>query len=350
MPERTVVAWNSMISGYEQNGFAEEAIGLFNTMRDFGIEFDSATFVSVLSACSQLGAFGLGCWVHEYVENKGIDVNVVLGTAFINMYARCRNVRKAREIFDWMEGRNVVAWTAMISAYGMHGYGREAIDIFHMMKTGGPPPNDVTFIAVLSACAHAGLVSEGHNVLINGLSKQGPVPDALRIIYHALERGIRHGIFTYNTLIDGWCRLEQLEYGIKLYTQMGKLDVLPDVVTYTRGFAPDVVTYCNLIDGFCEKRNLTAGLSIFKLVLKNGVYPDIAVYIVLISMFFKEGRVKNALELFRQMIEKVKKNGWKLFGTLLQQKGFSESSLMNDALTFKPNSGDDKRVITSRPI
>ncbi|KAK2969206.1 hypothetical protein RJ640_024537 [Escallonia rubra] len=137
-----------------------------------------------------------------------------------------------------------------------------------------------------------------HNVLINGLSKQGRVPDALRIIYHALERGIRHGIFTYNTLIDGWCRLEQLEYGIKLYTQMGKLDVLPD-----RGFAPDVVTYCNLIDGFCEKRNLTAGLSIFKLVLKNGVYPDIAVYIVLISMFFKEGRVKNALELFRQVSE-----------------------------------------------
>ncbi|KAK3002932.1 hypothetical protein RJ639_019097 [Escallonia herrerae] len=160
-----------------------------------------------------------------------------------------------------------------------------------------------------------------YNFVIVGSFKKDEVEMGLEFHRAMIERGfalkafglfglmIKHGIepsvVTYSCLIDVICKsgnlrdgLEQLGYEIKLYTQMGKLDVLPD-----RGFAPDVVTYCTLIDGFCEKRNLTAGLLIFKLMLKNGVYPDIAVYNVLISMFFMEGRVKNALELFRQVSE-----------------------------------------------
>lgn len=161
MPERTVVAWNSMISGYEQYGYADEAVGLFCRMRDLGVQFDSATFVSVLSACSQLGAIDLGCWVHEYIGNNMLNLNVILGTALINMYAKCGNVSKAREVFDSMKEHNVASWTAIISGYGMHGYGKEAMELFNLMKSRGPPPNSVTFIAVLSACAHAGLVEEG---------------------------------------------------------------------------------------------------------------------------------------------------------------------------------------------
>ncbi|KAL8135868.1 hypothetical protein AgCh_010470 [Apium graveolens] len=98
MRERSVVAWNSMISGYEQFGYATEAVALFYRMRDLGVEFDSATFVSVLSPCSQLGAISLGCWVHEYVRKYGFNLNVVLGTALINMNARCGDVTKAMEV------------------------------------------------------------------------------------------------------------------------------------------------------------------------------------------------------------------------------------------------------------
>ncbi|KAK9267602.1 hypothetical protein L1049_010033 [Liquidambar formosana] len=176
MQERTIIAWNSMISGYEQNGLAKEAVGLFYRMRELGVQPDSATFVSLLSACSQLGALVLGCWVHEYVIGNGFEVNVVLGTSLINMYARCGNVSKAREVFDWMKERNVIAWTAMISGYGMHGYGRQAVDLFHQMRTHGPSPNYVTFIAVLSACAHAGLVNEGRQAFASMRQDYGLVP------------------------------------------------------------------------------------------------------------------------------------------------------------------------------
>ncbi|PKI79501.1 hypothetical protein CRG98_000132 [Punica granatum] len=150
-----------MISGYEQNGLAKEAINVFNSMRGSGFEPDSATFVGVLSACAQLGDLGLGSWVHDYVERKGLDVDVVLGTSLINMYARCGSVNKSREVFDSVGKKNVIAWTAMISAYATSGYGHQAIELFSQMRTHGPRPNKITFVAVLTACAHAGLVNEG---------------------------------------------------------------------------------------------------------------------------------------------------------------------------------------------
>ncbi|XVF25805.1 hypothetical protein REPUB_Repub13aG0245100 [Reevesia pubescens] len=176
MFERTVVAWNSMISGYEQNGFGKQAIGLFYLMQDLGVKPDSTTFVSLLSACAQLGAVGLGYWVHEYIVKNCFDVNVVLGTALINMYSRCGNVSKAREVFDSMEEKNVVAWTAMISGYGMHGHGRQAIELFSKMSFHGLRPNNVTFVAILSACAHAGLINEGRHIFASMRKEYGLVP------------------------------------------------------------------------------------------------------------------------------------------------------------------------------
>ncbi|CAK9181809.1 unnamed protein product [Ilex paraguariensis] len=176
MPDRTVVAWNSMISGYEQNGLAEEAIGLFSQMRNLGVGFDSATFVSVLSACAQVGALALGGWVHEYVKSNGFHVNVVLGTALINMYSKCGHVIKARGVFDSLSERNVVAWTAMISGYALQGHGREAIELFYLMRAHRQPPNDITFVAILSACAHTGLIQEGRQAYESMKQDYGLVP------------------------------------------------------------------------------------------------------------------------------------------------------------------------------
>lgn len=164
MPQRNVIAWNAMISGCEQNGSAKEGVELFHLMVESGVEPDSASFVSVLSACAQLGAFELGSWVHNYITNHAFEVNVVLGTALINMYSRCGNVRKAREVFHVMRDKNVVAWTAMISGYGVHGYGTEAVKLYHTMKEHGILPNEITFVTLLSACAHAGMVNEGREI------------------------------------------------------------------------------------------------------------------------------------------------------------------------------------------
>ncbi|OAY80674.1 Pentatricopeptide repeat-containing protein [Ananas comosus] len=176
MPARNAVAWNAMISGYEQNGFGEKAIGVFREMRAAGEEPDSATFVGLLSAVSQVGTLGLGRWVDSYITERKMGVDVVLGTSLVNMYARCGLVRRAREVFDAVPQKNVITWTAMISGYGMHGYGRRAIELFHRMRNEGPQPNGVTFVAVLSACAHAGLVKEGREAFASMKMDYGLVP------------------------------------------------------------------------------------------------------------------------------------------------------------------------------
>ncbi|KAJ4903533.1 Pentatricopeptide repeat-containing protein [Raphanus sativus] len=182
MPVKSVVAWNSLVSGLEQNGLGEEAIRVFYQMRDSGLEPDSATFVSVLAACAQTGGIGLGSWVHRYIVDKGFEMNVKLGTALVNLYSRCGDVGKARGVFDEMEETNVAAWTAMISAYGTHGCGKQAVDLFNKMEDeGGPVPNDVTFVAVLSACAHGGLVEEGRSVYKRMSKRYGLVP---RVEHH----------------------------------------------------------------------------------------------------------------------------------------------------------------------
>ncbi|KAF0888161.1 hypothetical protein E2562_010853 [Oryza meyeriana var. granulata] len=161
--DRSVVAWNAMISGYEQNGLAERAIEVYREMQVAQVVPDSTTFVATLSACAQAGALDLGREVERRIVSGQMDVTVFLGSALVNMYARCGLVNKARNWFDRLQERNVVTWTSMIAGYGMHGHGHEAIKLFHLMRREGPTPNDVTFVAVLAACAHAGLVSEGRD-------------------------------------------------------------------------------------------------------------------------------------------------------------------------------------------
>ncbi|XXG81176.1 hypothetical protein AAC387_Pa09g1873 [Persea americana] len=181
MPERTIIAWNAMIAGYEQNGLAKEAVETFYLMREAGVAPDSATLVSLLSACSHLGHLSLGQSVHDYIVDSGMEVNEVLGTSLINMYSRCGCVEEARKAFNGMCKRNVVAWTAMISGYGMHGYGAQVIELFHQMRASGPRPNDVTFVAVLSACAHAGMVRKGYEAFACMVQDYGLVP---RVEHH----------------------------------------------------------------------------------------------------------------------------------------------------------------------
>ncbi|KAB8116829.1 hypothetical protein EE612_058186 [Oryza sativa] len=176
--DRSVVAWNAMISGYEQNGLAERAIEVYREMQVAQVVPDSATFVATLSACAQAGALDLGREVERRIVSDQMDVSVFLGSALVNMYARCGLVSKARDWFDRLQERNVVTWTSMIAGYGMHGHGREAIKLFHLMRREGPTPNDVTFVAVLAACAHAGLVNEGRNAFDSMKRVYGLVPRA----------------------------------------------------------------------------------------------------------------------------------------------------------------------------
>lgn len=161
MPEKDVVPWNVIIGGYVQARRGKEALALFHEMQASGVKPDEITMVNCLSACSQLGALDVGIWIHQYIEKNNLYLNVSLGTALVDMYAKCGNVTEALRVFYEMPVRNSLTWTAIIGGLALHGLSQHAISYFEQMIGAGLMPDDITFLGLLSACCHGGLVDEG---------------------------------------------------------------------------------------------------------------------------------------------------------------------------------------------
>ncbi|XP_010271746.1 PREDICTED: pentatricopeptide repeat-containing protein At4g38010 [Nelumbo nucifera] len=161
IPERDIFSWTSLISGLVQWQCPKEALEVFRAMQMSGVEPDKVTISSVLTACAGLGALDFGKWVHEYNERKGIECDTHVGTAMIDMYAKCGCMDMALHIFHKMQHRNVSTWNALLGGLAMHGHGKEVLKYFEQMVRIKVRPNEVTFLAILTACCHSGLVDEG---------------------------------------------------------------------------------------------------------------------------------------------------------------------------------------------
>ncbi|GLJ20931.1 hypothetical protein SUGI_0382110 [Cryptomeria japonica] len=170
MPERNLVSWNAMISGYSQNGCSGETLKLFRQMYCAEMKPDRSTFACVLSACACLSALELGKQVHDYICKFGLENNVFVSSALVDIYAKCGSVEDARQVFDKMTTRSTVSWSSMILGYAQNGRAKDSIQIFEKMLRTGTKPDQVTFIGVLTACSHAGLIEEGR-YYFNSMSK-----------------------------------------------------------------------------------------------------------------------------------------------------------------------------------
>lgn len=165
MPERTVVSWNSVMTACVESDWLSDGIGYFFEMRGCGFEPDETSMVLLLSACGELGYLSLGRWVHSQLILRGMFLSCQLGTALVDMYAKSGALGYARFVFERMEKRNVWTWSAMIMGLAQHGYAEEALVLFEMMsdkKSSNVCPNYVTYLGVLCACSHAGMVDEGY--------------------------------------------------------------------------------------------------------------------------------------------------------------------------------------------
>nr|CAD1830293.1 unnamed protein product [Ananas comosus var. bracteatus] len=164
MPERNVVSWTSLVSGYARSGRCEEAVRVFLRMWEEGGEArpNEVTLASVLPACASLGAMGLGERIERYARENGLVGNVFVSNALVEMYAKCGSIERARRVFDEMgERRNLCSWNSMIMGLAVHGRCKQALELFHEMLAVGIAPDDITFVGVLLACTHGGLVDQG---------------------------------------------------------------------------------------------------------------------------------------------------------------------------------------------
>lgn len=194
MPEKSMLSWTVMISGLAQHGLGEEALKLFSKMKSYGLEPCDYAFSGAITSCAVLASLEQGRQLHGQLIRLGFDSSLSAGNALITMYARCGVLLDARSVFYTMPCLDSVSWNAMIAALGQHGHGSEALKLFEDMLEEHILPDRVTFLTVLSACSHAGLVEEGQRCF-NSMSK----------IY-----GITPGEDHYARLIDLLCRAGKL--------------------------------------------------------------------------------------------------------------------------------------------
>ncbi|XP_077209839.1 pentatricopeptide repeat (PPR-like) superfamily protein [Tasmannia lanceolata] len=156
-----VISWSAVIDGFASSGRGDKSLELFRRMLCVGVEPNSVTIASVLSVCAELVALGFGKEIHGYVIRSLMDKNILVENGLVHMYAKSGSLRDGRLVFDRMKGRDLISWNSMMAGYGVHGFGRDALSTFDDMVRTGLKPDGITFIAVMSACSHAGLVDEG---------------------------------------------------------------------------------------------------------------------------------------------------------------------------------------------
>lgn len=181
--KRSVLPWNAILNAYVQNGSPSEALSLFGLMMECrNCKPNHITVVSVLSSCAQIGDLDRGMWVHDYLMSEGrkgiLARNKNVATALIDMYSKCGNLVKAKEVFDQMVTKDVVSINAMIMGLATNGKGEDALTLFSKVKDFGLLPDTGTFLGVLCACCHSGLLENGRQIFLE-MSQGFSVPPRL---------------------------------------------------------------------------------------------------------------------------------------------------------------------------
>jgi pentatricopeptide repeat protein len=176
MVKRDVISWNAVIGGYVANNYSKEAFDFFSKMREEGLKPDRITYISILKACSSPAFLQQGKEIHTQAAEAALSSDVSIGNALVNMYAKCGSMEDAQQVLDNMSFRDVISWNAVIGGLAQHGRGQDALGIFEQMEREGVNPDAVTFVNVLSACSHAGLVEEGHKFFYVMSQNYGIVP------------------------------------------------------------------------------------------------------------------------------------------------------------------------------
>lgn len=177
MDKRDEISWSAIIDGYIKGGYYKEALEVFNEMQREDIRPRKFILSSVLAACANVGALDQGRWIHTYVKRNSMRMDAVLGTALVDLYAKCGRLDMAWEVFEKMIEKEVYTWNAMIGGLAMHGRAEDAIGLFSKMQREKLKPNEITFVGVLNACAHSGMVDEGLAILDSMKNVYGIEPE-----------------------------------------------------------------------------------------------------------------------------------------------------------------------------
>ncbi|MQM13380.1 hypothetical protein Taro_046307 [Colocasia esculenta] len=273
MDAKDVTTWTAMLSGYAKTSCLDQAFHLLSLMKNEKVKPNEMTTVSLLSLCAESGALDLGRWVHAYIDKQGTELDAVLATALIDMYAKCGDIDTAYRLFSSVSDRDVCMWNAMISGLAMHGRGDVALGLLSQMEKERVEPNHITCVAVLHACSHSGLVSEGKHFFQRMQSEFGLVPK------------VEH----YGCMVDLLGRAGMLEEAYNLINSMP--------------FRPNIVVWGALLAGCKLHKNAKMGELAARHVLE--LEPHNCGYSVLLSNIYAMDKRWNDVSEIRKVLNET---------------------------------------------
>ena len=294
MENKDHVSWNSILTGFSQRGLGEDALKFFENMRSQHVVIDHYTFSAVLRSCSDLATLQLGQQVHVLVLKSGFEPNEFVASSLIFLYSKCGVIEDARKSFEATPKDSSITWNSLIFGYAQHGQGKIALDLFFLMRDKRVKLDHITFVAVLTACSHIGLVEEGWSFLKSMESDYGIPP---RMEHYA-------------------CMIDLLGRAARLDEAKALIEAMP--------FEPDAMVWKTLLGACrtCGDIKLASQVASHLLELEP---EDHCTYVLLSSIYGHLGRWNEKASIKRLMKERgVKKvPGWSWIEVKNEVHGFN---------------------------
>ncbi|KAK4257438.1 hypothetical protein QN277_007027 [Acacia crassicarpa] len=321
LSERDVFCWNVVIKSYANVGPFVEALNVYDEMRSHGITPNRYTYPIVLKACGAEEAYKKGQVIHGHVVKSGLDFDLYVGNALVTFYAKCKDVKISRRIFDGIPERCIVSWNSLISGYATNGYMDEAIKIFYALLrsdvTGAP--DNTTFVTVLPAFAQAADIQAGfwiHSYIVkSGMKLDAALSSGLISLYSNcgyinIARAIfdrisdpERNIFVWNAIIRCYGMHGFAHEALSMFRQLVEA-----------GIRPDGVIFLSLLSACSHAGMLAEGWDLFQTMEAYGVQKNEAHYACAVDLLGRAGYLDNAVELINSMPIQPDKN---VYGALL---------------------------------
>ncbi|GMY17203.1 pentatricopeptide repeat-containing protein [Fagus crenata] len=270
IPERTVPGYVALIRAFCRLEQWDDLFSVFGSMVDDGLLPNKYLVPTILKACSAMQILRSGKMIHGYVIRKELDLDIFVGNALIDLYANFADLRLSRSVFDTMKERDVVSWTALVSAYMVEGHLDEAMEIFHSMQSNGVKPDLISW-----------------NALVSGFARNGEIALALLSLEEMQERGLKPRVNSWNGIISGCVQSGYFEDALDAFSNMVCFPV-----------DPNFVTIASILPACAGLKDLNLGRAVHGYALKRELCGNVHVDGSLIDMYAKCGRTDSAVKLF----------------------------------------------------
>nr|GMD51835.1 pentatricopeptide repeat-containing protein At3g02330 [Ipomoea batatas] len=330
MPERDVISWNSMMSGYLQNGDCQKSVEVFGEMGREGIAFDSATFVIILKTCLALENYGLGLQVHGLGIKLGLVMDVMTGTAILDMYAKCKRLDDSVYFFSEMPEKNTVTWSALIAGYVQNNQLVDGLELFKKMQNEGVGVSQSAYASVFRSCAglsnlrfgsqlhgHALKTNFGSDIIVGTstldmYAKCNKLVDARKVFNLLPIRNLQ----SYNALIVGYARGNESFEALRLFRLL-----------VNSGLGFDEVSLSGVFSACAGVKGHLQGIQVHALAIKTPFHSNVSVANAILDMYGKCGGPFEAHCVFDEM-EVRDAVSWNAIIAAYEQNGFTEETLL----------------------